>query len=248
MIMNAVLRYPEVDMVRGIAILMMILFHTVFDLSFFGISAVEVSSGFWKYFAYATASLFLLIVGVSLTISHARATASLSGHRLTLKFVYRGAGIFLLGLLVTVVTFLYLHEGYIVFGILHLIGISVMISPFFFRFKKYNLVWGLLFIITGYFLAMIDGPAWLLPFGIHPATFWSVDYEPVFPWTGIVLLGMGIGEYLYPGGVRKFAIPSIPSFFMEPLAFLGKHSLMIYLIHQPLIILLLAVIFNIPLF
>jgi uncharacterized membrane protein len=248
MIMNAVLRYPEVDMVRGIAILMMILFHTVFDLSFFGISAVEVSSGFWKYFAYATASLFLLIVGVSLTISHARATASLSGHRLTLKFVYRGAGIFLLGLLVTVVTFLYLHEGYIVFGILHLIGISVMISPLFFRFKKYNLVWGLLFIITGYFLAMIDGPAWLLPFGIHPATFWSVDYEPVFPWTGIVLFGMGIGEYLYPGGVRKFAIPNIPSFFVEPLAFLGKHSLMIYLIHQPLIILLLAVIFDIPLF
>ena len=245
--MNAVLRYPEVDMVRGIAILMMIFFHTVFDLSFFGISAVEVSSGFWKYFAYATASLFLLIVGVSLTISHARAATSLSGHRLALKFVYRGAGIFLLGLLVTVVTFLYLHEGYIVFGILHLIGISVMISPLFFRFKKYNLVWGLLFIITGYFLPMINGPAWLLPFGIHPATFWSVDYEPVFPWTGIVLIGMGIGEYLYPGGVRKYAIPSIPSFFVQPLAFLGKHSLMIYLIHQPLIILLLAVVFDIPL-
>ena len=245
--MNAVLRYPEVDMVRGIAILMMIFFHTVFDLSFFGISAIEVSSGFWKYFAYATASLFLLIVGVSLTISHARAATSLSGHRLALKFVYRGAGIFLLGLLVTVVTFLYLHEGYIVFGILHLIGISVMISPLFFRFKKYNLVWGLLFIITGYFLPMINGPAWLLPFGIHPATFWSVDYEPVFPWTGIVLIGMGIGEYLYPGGVRKYAIPSIPSFFMQPLAFLGKHSLMIYLIHQPLIILLLAIVFDIPL-
>ena len=245
--MNAVLRYPEVDMVRGIAILMMIFFHTVFDLSFFGISAIEVSSGFWKYFAYATASLFLLIVGVSLTISHARAATSLSGHRLALKFVYRGAGIFLLGLLVTVVTFLYLHEGYIVFGILHLIGISVMISPLFFRFKKYNLVWGLLFIITGYFLTMINGPAWLLPFGIHPATFWSVDYEPVFPWTGIVLIGMGIGEYLYPGGVRKYAIPSIPSFFMQPLAFLGKHSLMIYLIHQPLIILLLAIVFDIPL-
>ena len=245
--MNAVLRYPEVDMVRGIAILMMIFFHTVFDLSFFGISAIEVSSGFWKYFAYATASLFLLIVGVSLTISHARAATSLSGHRLALKFVYRGAGIFLLGLLVTVVTFLYLHEGYIVFGILHLIGVSVMISPLFFRFKKYNLVWGLLFIITGYFLTMIYGPAWLLPVGIHPATFWSVDYEPVFPWTGIVLIGMGIGEYLYPGGVRKYAIPSIPSFFVQPLAFLGKHSLMIYLIHQPLIILLLAVVFDIPL-
>jgi uncharacterized membrane protein len=247
MIMNVVPRYPEIDMFRGIAILMMIFFHIVFDLSFFGISAADVSSGFWKYFAYATASLFLLIVGISLTISHARAATSLSGYHLALKFVYRGAGIFILGLVVTAVTFLYLNEGFIVFGILHLIGVSVMISPLFFRFKKYNLVWGLLFIITGYFLAMVNGPAWLLPLGIHPATFWSVDYEPVFPWTGVVLIGMGLGEYLYPGGVRKFAIPDIPSFFVQPLAFLGSHSLMIYLIHQPLIILLLAVVFKIPL-
>ena len=245
--MNVVPRYPEIDMFRGIAILMMILFHTVFDLSFFGISAVDVSSGFWKYFAYATASLFLLIVGISLTISYARAATSLSGYHLALKFVYRGAGIFILGLVVTAVTFLYLQEGFIVFGILHLIGVSVMISPLFFRFKKYNLVWGLLFIIMGYFLTMVSGPAWLLPLGIHPATFWSVDYEPVFPWTGIVLIGMGLGECLYPGGVRKFVNPNIPLFFIKPLAFLGKHSLMIYLIHQPLIILLLAVVFNIPL-
>ena len=35
---------------------------------------------------------------------------------------------------------------------------------------------------------------WLLPLGIHPATFFSVDYEPIFPWFGVVLIGMGLGE------------------------------------------------------
>jgi uncharacterized membrane protein len=245
--MNAVSRYPEIDMVRGIAILMMILFHTVFDLSFFGISAIDVSAGFWRYFAFSTAALFLLVVGISLTLSHARASASLSGYQLARKFLCRGAGIFLLGLLVTAGTWLYLKEGFIVFGILHLIGISVMISPLFFRFKLFNIILGLFFIVIGFFLATVTGPIWFLPLGVHPATFWSVDYEPVFPWTGIILVGMGLGEYLYPGGIRKFTVPGIPAFLIRPLASLGRHSLIIYLVHQPIVILLLAAVFGIQL-
>ena len=78
------------------------------------------------------------------------------------------------------------------------------------------------------------------PLGIHPASFWSVDYEPLFPWMGCVLIGMGLGEYLYHDGLRQFVVPDIPGIIVQPLAFLGRHSLLIYLIHQPIIILLLA--------
>jgi len=246
--MDAASRFPEIDTARGIAILMMVLFHMLFDLNYFQIFIIQVYAGFWRYFAFATASLFLLIVGISLTISRSRAVSKIPGHQLTLKFVSRGAGIFLLGLLVTVGTWLYVGEGFIVFGILHLIGVSIMISPLFFRFKKFNLVLGLLIIAIGSFLANVNGPVWLLPLGIHPAAFWSVDYEPLFPWYGIVLSGMGLGEYLYPEGKRRFALPRIPVFFERPFAFLGRHSLVIYLVHQPLIILLLAAVFGIKLF
>ena len=238
--MSEVLRYWEIDLVRGIAILMMIIFHTVFDLSFFSMYPFNVYSGFWRYFAFATASLFLLVVGVSLTISRARAAPALSKTSLALKFVYRGAGIFLLGLLVTLCTWLYLGKGFVVFGILHLIGVSVIISPLFFRLKKYALVAGLFFIITGWFFATLTGPIWLLPLGIHPATFSSVDYEPIFPWSGMVLIGMGLGEFLYPGGVRKFALPAVPQDTLRLLTLPGRHSLLIYLVHQPVIILLLS--------
>ena len=93
--MDEISRYREIDLVRGIAILMMILFHTVFDLYFFRILPLEIYSGFWRYFAFSTASLFLLIVGISLTISRARTASTKSGYQLALKFVYRGAGIFL---------------------------------------------------------------------------------------------------------------------------------------------------------
>jgi uncharacterized membrane protein len=221
---------------------MMVLFHTLFDLNFFSVFSVSVSSGFWRSFAYATASLFLLVAGISLTISRAKMPAQVSRYKVIRKFFLRGAGIFLLGLLVTLCTWIYLKEGFVVFGILHLIGVSVMISPLFFGLKKRAVLLGLLCIFAGYILSTLNGPTWLLWLGIHPASFWSVDYEPLFPWLGCVLIGMGLGEYLYPGGVRQFVVPDAPAIIARPLAFLGRNSLVIYLIHQPVIILLLAAI------
>ena len=248
--MNSASRLGEIDSVRGIAILMMIVFHTVFDLSFFAIYPVDVATGFWRYFAYATASLFLLIVGISLVVSHARASARLSGFPLAKKFILRGAGIFSLGLLVTLATWLYIPTGFILFGILHLIGVSVMLSPLFFRLKKYNLLAGLACIAIGLFVIPSINPVTiplpdiaallLLPLGLHSAAFWSVDYTPLFPWFGMVLAGLGIGEYLYGNGVRHFTMPRLPDYFIQPLSFLGRHSLLVYLVHQPVIILLLA--------
>jgi uncharacterized membrane protein len=238
--MQAVSRLWEIDSARGIAILMMVVFHTVFDLSFFSLYPVSVATGFWRYFAYATASLFLVIVGVSLIVSHARAGVQVSGFSLAKKFILRGAGIFALGLLVTVATWLYLHEGYIVFGILHLIGVSVMLSPLFFRFGKFNVLLGLVCIPAGWIISGMSGPAFLLPLGIIPPGFTSVDYTPLFPWFGMVLIGMGLGSWLYAGGVRQFSLRPLPDLFVRPLSFLGRHSLLIYLVHQPVVILLLA--------
>jgi uncharacterized membrane protein len=238
--MDSVSRFREIDTARGVAILMMILFHTVFDLNFFSVMPVNVSTGFWRYFAMATASLFLLIVGVSLVISRARASQKLSGFELTKKFLYRGAGLFALGMLVTAATWLYLREGFVIFGILHLIGAAVMLSVLFFRFGKYNILFGLAFIGAGFFIGNIPGPVWFIPLGIYPASFASVDYTPLVPWFGAVLIGMGLGEILYGGGARRFIPPHMPDRVAEPLALLGQYALVIYLIHQPVIILLLA--------
>jgi uncharacterized membrane protein len=240
--MDAVSRLWEIDVTRGIAILMMIVYHTVFDLSFFAIYPVAATTGFWRVFAYATASLFLLVVGISLVVSHDRAAATLSGFSLTKKFLVRGAGIFALGLLVTAATWLYLHEGFVIFGILHLIGISVILSPLFFPFRKLNLLIGIACIAAGYGIATLSGPVFLLPLGIIPPGFSSVDYTPLFPWFGVVLVGMGLGAWLYAGGVRQFSLSPLPEFVARPVAFLGRHSIVIYLIHQPVIILLLAMV------
>jgi uncharacterized membrane protein len=238
--MTAVSRFREIDAARGIAILMMIVFHTVFDLNFFHVMSVNVHSGFWRWFAVSTASLFLFIVGISLVVSRARAEKTLSGFALNKKFLYRGAGIFSLGLLITLATFLYLHDGFVIFGILHLIGISVMLSPIFFCFGRFNILIGIVCIAAGAFTGTFHGPAWLIPFGIYPESFFSVDYTPLVPWFGAVLIGMGAGEFLYAGGARRYTLPKVPDIISRTLAFLGQHSLVIYLVHQPVIIMLLA--------
>ncbi|MFA6225500.1 MAG: heparan-alpha-glucosaminide N-acetyltransferase [Methanoregula sp.] len=235
-------RLWKIDLFRGIAILMMVVFHTVFDISFFGIAPLNVSTGLWRNFAYATASLFLLIVGVSLSVSHARAEQKTSGLLLAKKYVIRGAGIFALGLLVTLGTWVYLREGFVIFGILHLIGISIMLSPLFFRFKKLNVLFGLACLPFGWIISDMSGPVILLPLGIVPPGFTSVDYTPLFPWFGMVLIGMGVGEYLYAGGVRQFSLQPLPDLFTRPVSFLGRHSLLIYLVHQPVIIVVLALV------
>jgi len=246
-------RYEEIDAARGIGILMMILFHSLFDLSFFGIYPVNVATGFWRYFAFSTGSLFLLLVGISLVISHAREEERLAGNPkqqagIVMKYLKRGMGIFACGLLVTFATWLYVPEWFIIFGILHLIGVSIMLAPLFFRFRRYNILIGAICIGIGIFLvaANITGPFWLLWLGIPPALFKTFDYYPLFPWLGIVLVGIGVGEQLYPRGKRSFAAPHLPAPILSPLAFLGRHSLLIYLVHQPVILLLLQIFAGAP--
>ena len=56
---------------------------------------------------------------------------------------------------------------------------------------------------------------------------------------GLVLIGLAFGEFAYPAGVRRWTRPKLPDLINAPLSFLGRHSLVIYLIHQPLILLVL---------
>lgn len=232
-------RYREVDALRGVAIVMMIVYHSLFDLSFFGIVPVDVLGGFWRGFAYATVSLFLLLVGISLTLSAARARIrSPAGWAFAARYVKRGAFILLLGLAITAVSWYFVPGYTILFGVLHLIGVSVMLSPLFLGRPVLSLVCGIACIPAGIAIAGVPGPSWLLWLGIHPAGFASLDYTPLLPWFGVVLTGIYIGSVTYPGGIRRNQFPLGGTPALSPLAFLGRHSLLIYLLHQPVILLL----------
>jgi len=231
-------RFWEVDLLRGAAIVLMVLYHLVYDLNYFAVYDIDVSSGFWLAVARAAASLFLLLVGLSFTLSHSRAQLLGQEGRFRLRLLKRSAWILSLALGITIVTYLLIGKGFIVFGVLHLIGLSLLLAYPFLRLRKANFLFGLLFILLGIYLQNISVCfPWLLWLGLAPPGFYSVDYFPVFPWFGVILVGIGLGDRLYPGHRRGIPVPDLSSStFVRGLAFLGRNSLFIYLVHQPVMI------------
>ncbi len=233
-------RLWEIDLLRGISLVLMAAFHLLYDLRFFGIGAIGLSESFWFFSPRIIASMFILLAGVSLSISYAR-SKSLTSNALYRKYLRRGAGIFFWGLVITVVTWVYVRDEYIVFGILHFIGLSIVLSYFFLEWNYRNLVLGMACIGAGLYLApMSFSFPYLLFIGFAPEGFSSLDYFPLLPWFGVVLLGIFLGKNLYPAGARKYAVPDYSKNFAASLfCLLGRHSLLVYLLHQPVIIALL---------
>ena len=145
-------------------------------------------------------------------------------------------------------TWIFLNgNGFVAFGIINLISVAVILSAFFITFYYLNLVLGVAVIAIGFFIDKIDLswlPQWLLPLllplGVIPSGYYSVDFVPIFPYFGIVLIGLFLGKYFYPEGKRKFKIGDEingnQNWFSSKLIFLGQNSLIIYLIHQPILI------------
>jgi uncharacterized membrane protein len=232
-------RFWEIDLLRGVAILMMIGYHVHYDLDYFGAYNLNLQSGFWLNFARATATIFLLLVGISLTLSFSRATKTQRmGKTLYPKYLKRGLKIFSWGLVITVTTWFFLRAGFVVFGILHLIGISIILAYPVIKLRFGNFVLGIVFIALGIYVKNLTlGFPWLLWLGLIPARFYSVDYFPLVPWFGVVLIGVFLGNSLYPHYTRNFNLIDLSQFaVIRFLTFLGRHSLLIYLIHQPVLI------------
>lgn len=232
-------RFWEIDALRGIAILMMIAYHVLFDLTYFGFTSTDLNALPILLFLYPIGTLFLLLVGISLTLSYNRVKHTLTTSQLRGKYLKRGSSIFGLGLLITLVTWIYPHTGFIIFGILHCIGLSILLGYMFVRTRFTAFLVGVLCIVIGVFLrvlVIVDFP-WFLWLGFIPRSFYTLDYFPLLPWFGVVLLGIFIGNSLYQDNIRKFDLKDHSRFIGNRLlCFLGRHSLIIYLVHQLIIV------------
>jgi uncharacterized membrane protein len=232
-------RFWEVDTVRGVAVVLMVFYHLVFDLSYFGAYSGYMYSGPWQTFARSIGSTFIFVLGLSLTLRYGRLEPKLGSKQLFQKFLLRGAKLFGWGVVITIVTYFVIGRGFVVFGILHLLGLSTILAyPFLSRSRWTNLVAGLVVIGLGMYVDNLRSPSlWLIWLGVRQAGRPMLDYYPLLPWFGVALLGVFVGFSLYPRGVPRFALPDLSQTApIRGLAFLGRHSLLIYLIHQPILL------------
>jgi len=228
-------RFWEIDSLRGIAVIMMIIFHLLFDLAFFTRFNFNVDSGFWLFFARATASIFIFLVGVSLTISYSRAEKQ--GKSRFSKYLKRGLKIFSWGLAITLITWIFFRQEFIIFGVLHFIGLSIIFAYPFIKYKWRNLVAGVFIIALGIYLSKITFSfSWLMWLGFVPKYLYTLDYFPLLPWFGVILIGLFAGNILYRKNSRAFKIADLSkNYAARAFGWLGRHSLFIYLLHQPVL-------------
>lgn len=236
-------RYPELDALRGVAFLLMAAYHLFYDLDIFYRWNINIYSSTWNIFARSTASLFLLLVGISFVIAWERTPASLR-----VRKVIRRATLILSGaMIISLVTWFSAGDALVKFGILHLIGVSVLLQPLAKRLELWNLPLGILVFVVGIAISSVTTEStFLFPFGIRYPGFQSIDYYPLLPWFGMVLIGMGIGEFLYRPAPLPWLKPvqSLP--YPRWLLWSGRRALLLYFLHQPVILAVLVLLFGLP--
>lgn len=231
-------RFIAIDVARGIALIAMTIFHFGWDLENFGIARAGMTlEPQWKYFARAIAASFLVLVGVSAWFAHRNGI----NKRSLLKRVALVGGA---ALVITIVTWFATPNSFIFFGILHNITVSSVLVLLLLRAPWWIcLGLALVFFIGAFqFASSSFNAPWVWWTGLNELRPQSNDYVPLFPWFGWVLVGFGTAKLAdFLGVLEKLSSGTANSVPAKFLAIIGRHSLIYYLLHQPIMIGLLYV-------
>lgn len=224
-------RIWELDALRGILVIGMIAVHLAYDLFDLFCVVTPRNPAFYRFFLDWGGILFLLVSGLSITLSQ--------------HYCKRGLWVLAFGMVCTAVTagiFLlrFTDRGIIIyFGVLHCLGTCMLLWSLFKRFPLWALALvSAAMIAGGIYIGRnitVDFP-WLVALGFIPNGFLSSDYFPLLPNLGFFLAGAVLGKTLYRR--RQSLMPKVNTAnpFIRTFLFCGKHSLMIYLLHQPVLV------------
>lgn len=226
-------RLPFFDILRGIALIAMTIYHFTWDLEFYSwiLPGTTLESG-WVIFARAIATSFLFLVGVSLVLAHGEGVRWRGFWRRFLQVAAAAAAI-------TVATYIAFPETFIFFGILHAIALFSVLA-----LVLVSLHWSISALATAVIFMiwqttkvdLFQAPVfWWI--GLVPKPPLSNDYVPVFPWFAATVAGIAATKLAASlNALQPFGKVDLPALLSKPLTFIGRHSLVYYLLHQPIML------------
>ena len=240
-------RFHGIDALRGLALVHMVLYHLLYDINtVYGLQAQWINTPFVRFWQQCICWSFILIAGFSWEW----------GRKHNLR---RGLKLTLYGILISLLSVILLPNHAIWFGILNFLGAAILLhivlAPLTNRLSPLAgviLALALHFLLRDIQLGII-GPGWDLPnvlyttylgapLGLPPVYFTSTDYFPILSWYPVFLCG----TYLYrlflqcPDCQRRARI------HIPVLSGLGRHSIAVYLIHQPILLLICYLLMGLP--
>jgi len=224
-------RSQFIDIVRGVDVLLMVTFNCSVTLSYFRLTQPSNNFLYWSVFPIIIASIFIFLSGTS-------AYASYKSRKKEFEKTYlkRGVKLLVFSAAITLFTYVFVPSATILFGILHFFAITSFVVPFFVKNKKIIFLAGVLIILLGLYLQTKQFDfSYLLWLGLVPKNFLTLDYFPIMPWFGVLLLGVYFGKDF----LKKTANIKFKNKFANIFTFFGKNSLVIYLVHQPILVVLL---------
>jgi len=232
-------RVYAIDEIRGLSILLMVIYHAVYDIVFiFGVPFPFFSSPFMNALRDIFAGLFIVISGVACRYSR--------------NNIKRGFFCFLFGIAISIVSYIVSPAQFIAFGILHFLGCAMLLYGLLEHLWNRLPSAAMIAILAVLFVFTYGLPNWYVgvpgllqialpaslfsfkygfPLGFPTGGFFSADYFPLMPWFFLFLLGSYVGKYIQQ---ERF-----PKWFYQPhmpwLGFVGRHTIWIYLAHQPVV-------------
>lgn len=241
-------RIGIIDEVRGIAYIAMMIYHIYFDLAFVYMHDMPgILSSVMSFIQPFIAGTFIVVAGISSNFSS--------------NNFRRGVIYFFFAMILTFATAVFMPSELILFGILHFMAIAAMIYGFAGPFTENIppivgiILFSLLYAVTlhvpqGYMgfegIFSINLPDelyrhyWLFSLGFPSDNFYSGDYFPLIPNLFLFFAGASLGAYFKSGRTSK----GMAMTRFSGLAFIGRHGLWIYMLHQPVIIFVLELIFK----
>lgn len=238
-------RFIEIDFLKGLAIISMVIFHYFYLSTQMKIKTYNCRNGILKWLAKFAHLTFITVSGLNLAISTSnKKKSNFIKHKLK-----RGLHLIIIGLIISYLTKIEFGSLFVKFGIMHFIGTATIISSFYADLPNFSMILSLVIFLMSGILSVTKikykflnfcskSPLFCFIMGIFNVKYNSMDHFSIIPYLGYFSLGIGLAYVLYnvKQKSRKFSFLGFIEKYknnkiIKMISWLGKNSLSIYTIH-----------------